>query len=357
MSFIWPQMLWLIALLPLLGWLGRRWLRARSPAHWPGLQTRGTDTAQHSRWLGHLPAALLLTAGLLWCLAAARPTSVIVVPSPHETVILALDASGSMRATDIAPNRLAAAQAAARAFVEAQPRSTRIGVVGFAGTASLVQPPTDRRDDILQSIERLQPQRGTAIGSAIVVSLATIFPGAGIDLNSVSKGESAGPRAGSRESRRDAAAGVTGTGAGKADAASAPAEPGSFDSAVIVLLTDGQSTAGPDPVAAAKLAAARGVRIYTVGIGSTKGEVMRSDGWSMRVGLDEGALKTVADLTRGEYFAASSATDLQRIYQSLNSRFVTEKKEIEVGALLSAAAAALTLIASVLSLRRTGRIV
>jgi Ca-activated chloride channel family protein len=99
---------------------------------------------------------------------------------------------------------------------------------------------------------------------------------------------------------------------------------------VIVLLTDGQSTAGPDPVAAAKLAAARGVRIYTVGIGSTKGEVMRSDGWSMRVGLDEGALKTVADLTRGEYFAASSATDLQRIYQSLNSRFVTEKKELNL---------------------------
>jgi len=354
MSFIWPQMLWLIALLPAGWWLARRWQRKRAASLWPGLKARGaavvpSPIAEAWAWVRHVPAILMMLAGLLWCLAAARPTSVVVLPSPHETVILALDASGSMRATDISPNRLAAAQAAARTFIEAQPRSTRIGVVGFAGTASLVQPPTERREDILQSIERLQPQRGTAIGSAIVVSLATLFPGAGIDLNSVGRSDAAGPRPGSRESRRDAATAAQG--------ADQPVEPGSFESAVIVLLTDGQSTAGPDPVAAAKLAAARGVRIYTVGIGTAKGEVMRSDGWSMRVGLDEGTLKTVADVTRGEYFLASSAAQLQQIYRSLNSRFVTEKKEIEVGAFFSAAAAALTLLAAFLSLRRTGRII
>lgn len=357
MTFIWPQMLWLLTALIPLTWLAIRWARKGSRSAWPGLKTPAGAPLSGRGWLHRLPIALALTAGVLWCLAAARPASVITLPSPHETVILAIDASGSMRATDMAPNRLAAAQAAARAFIAQQPRSTRIGIVGFAGTASLVQPPTDRRDDILQSIERLQPQRGTAIGSAIVVSLAAIFPGTGIDLNSVSRHQGAGPRPGSREDRRDAARDAGGGGAAAPGGEAPQVEPGTFDSAVIVLMTDGQSTAGPDPVAAARLAASRGVRVYTVGIGTSKGEVMRSDGWSMRVALDEVALKTVADLTRGEYFQAASAGELERVYRSLNSRFVTEKKEIEVGALFSVAATCLALAAAALSMLRSGRIV
>lgn len=357
MSFIWPQMLWLLAALVPLSWVAMRWARRGSRSAWPGLKTPGGAPIAARRWVSKLPIVLALAAGVLWCLAAARPASVITLPSPHETVILAIDASGSMRANDIAPNRLAAAQTAARAFIAQQPRSTRIGIVGFAGTASLVQPPTDRREDILQAIERLQPQRGTAIGSAIVVSLAAIFPGAGIDLNSVTRQQATGSLPGSREARRDAARGAGGS-ASAAQSGETPAvEPGSFDSAVIVLMTDGQSTAGPDPVAAAKLAAGRGVRVYTVGIGTAKGEVMRSDGWSMRVSLDEAVLKTVADLTRGEYFQAASAGELERIYRSLNSRFVTEKKEMEIGALLSVAATCLALVAAALAMMRSGRII
>jgi Ca-activated chloride channel family protein len=123
-----------------------------------------------------------------------------------------------------------------------------------------------------------------------------------------------------------------------------------------VLLSDGQSTTGPEPVAAAKLAAERGVRVYTVGVGTAKGEVLRTDGWSMRVSLDEGQLKTVADLTRGEYFQAADAAELKRVYQSMSSRFVMEKKELEIGALFAAGAVLLALLAAGLSVAWYGRV-
>ncbi len=324
-SFIWPQMLWLLLLVPataaLLWRIGRRSRIAQ--AAWPGLKSVG---GPESALLRHLPRWLLLAALCLWLIAAARPVAVVTLPSVHETVILAIDSSGSMRATDIGPNRLGAAQMAAKTFIESHPRSTRIGIVSFAGTAALVQPPTDRRDELEQAIDRLQPQRGTALGSAIVVSLATIFPGSGIDLNSV--GRSGGPTE----------------------------APGSFESALIVVLTDGQTTAGPDPIAAARLAAQRGVRVYTVGLGTGRGEILRADGWSMRVGLDESALKQIANLTRGEYFQAQSAADLKRVYRSLSSRFITEKQEIEIGALIAALATLLTAIAATISMLRSGRI-
>lgn len=333
MTFIWPQMLWTLLMVPGLALAYWRWQvrPGRLATQLPGLRTAGR--AASGRWR-HLPAVLLLAAITLWLTALGRPAAVVSLPSPHETVMLAIDTSGSMRASDMSPNRLGAAQQAARQFIAAQPASTRIGIVGFAGTASLVQAPTDRREDLMQAIERMQAQRGTAIGSAIVVSLATLFPGTGIDINSVGRSE---------PSTKD-----------KTRPEAVPA--GSYDAAVIVLLTDGQSTAGPEPVAAAKLAAQRGVRVYTVGIGTTRGEVLRTDGWSMRVGLDESTLKAVADLTRGEYFQAQSTDELKRIYRTLNSRFVTEKKEVELGALLAAIAAALSAGAAAVALLRTGRI-
>jgi len=353
-TFIWPQMLWALLVVPLLGIAYVTWTRRRGSA----LGSLGglalSAGPGRGRWR-HLPPALFLLAVALLLVSVGRPAAVVTLPAQHETVILAIDISGSMRASDVKPTRLAATQTAAKAFVEAQPSSTRIGIVTFAGIASLVQPPTDNREDVLQAIDRLQPQRGTAIGSAIVVSLATIFPSAGIDLRTVGRRE--GGADGNREQRRDAAR------AGAAPIPGAPqAKPfepvpaGSFDSAVIVLLSDGQSTTGPDPVAAARLAAERGVRVYTVGIGTAKGEVLRTDGWSMRVALDESGLKTVADLTRGEYFLGDSAAELKRIYQSMNSRFVMEKKELEVGAFFAAAAALFALLGAALSVAWYGRI-
>jgi Ca-activated chloride channel family protein len=255
-----------------------------------------------------------------------------MLPSEHETVILAMDVSGSMRAADVEPTRLEAAQAAARAFVGEQPRHTRIGVVAFAGSASLVQAPTHDRGAIDAAIGQFQLQHATAIGSGILVSLKAIFPDLEFDLQ--------------RAQARPAAAG----------GGPAPVAPGSYSSAAIILLTDGQTTTGPNPIDAARLAAERGVRVFTVGVGTTQGEILTGEGWSIRVRLDEDTLRDIADLTRGEYFHAGTARDLRRVYEVLNSRLVLEKKDTEISALFSAAAAALAAAAVLLSLLWFNRI-
>jgi Ca-activated chloride channel family protein len=250
-----------------------------------------------------------------------------------------------MRATDVQPNRLAAAQAAARTFVEEQPRSTRLGVVAFAATALLVQHPTLNREEITAAIDRLQLQRGTAVGSAIVVSLAAIFPDAGITLESVGGDGRKRPLAAPIDAK---------TGAEKPPFK--PVPPGSYGSAAIILLTDGQRTTGPDAIEAARVAADRGVRVYTVGIGTPDGEIMGFEGWRMRVKLDEETLKNVATITHGEYFYAGNATELKKVYKSLNSRFTLEKKETEVTALFSGLAAVLAVTSALLSLAWFNRI-
>lgn len=358
MTFVWPQMLFGLLTVPLLAATYLWWTRRTRGARRRLGGLAQTDGPGRGR-LRHLPPTLFLLALTLLLVSVGRPAAVVTMPSRHETVVLAVDVSGSMRATDVQPTRLAAAQEAAKAFVGGQPRSTRIGIVTFAGVASLVQPPTDNRDDVIQAIDRFQPQRGTAVGSAIVVSLATIFPNAGINLQMLQPPrEGAGSTDPSRESLRDAARGRPPFGQlpGGKPPPFEPVPAGSFDSAVIVLLSDGQSTTGPDTMAAAKLAADRGVRIYTVGVGTAKGEVLRIDGRAMRVALDESALKTVADLTRGEYFFAGDAAELKRIYQSMNSRFVMERKEFEIGAFFAAAAALLVLLAAGLSVAWYGRV-
>jgi Ca-activated chloride channel family protein len=290
----------------------------------------------------HLPPLLFLLALTLMIAAISRPAALVTLPSQYETVILAIDVSGSMRATDVAPSRIEAAQAAVRTFVADQPRNTRIGVVAFAGTASLVQAPTFNRDEILAAIERFQLQRATAIGSGILVSLKTIFPEVEFDLNS------SNPRPGSS---RDASRGTSLDKAAKTSTPDfKPVPPGSYTSAAIILLTDGQTTTGPDPIEAAKMAAERGVRVFTVGVGTVNGEVIGMEGWSMRVRLDEDSLKKIADETKAEYFYAGTATDLTKVYKTLNSRLVLEKKATEITALFSAAAAVFAALAGLLSL-------
>jgi Ca-activated chloride channel family protein len=271
--------------------------------------------------------------------AIARPAAVVRLPSQHETVILSMDVSGSMRAKDVEPDRLTAAQVAAKAFVNETPRSTRIGIVAFAGTASLVQAPTQNRQDLVTAIDRFQLQRATAIGSGILVALKAIFPDAEFDLRG------SNPR-GDRRSLQE-----------KSPKPAAPAAaPGTYGSAAIILLSDGQPTTGPDPLEAARMAAERGVRVFTVGIGTPHGEILVGEGWSMRVRLDEETLKGIAKITGAEYFYAGNAPDLKKIYQSLNSRFVMEKKETEITALFAAAAALAAVISALLSLLWFNRI-
>jgi Ca-activated chloride channel family protein len=250
-----------------------------------------------------------------------------------------MDVSGSMRAADVQPNRLVASQEAAKAFVADLPRNVKIAVVSFAGTAAVVQAPTLSRDDVNQAIDRFQLQRGTAIGSGIVLSLATIFPEAGIDLSQITGARAMPP--GPND---------------KPPPEFKPVAPGSYSSAAIILLTDGQRTTGPDSLEAAKMAADRGVRIYTVGIGTKEGETIGFEGWSMRVRLDEETLKAVAKLTNADYFYAGTAQDLKKVYQGLSTRLIVEKKETEISALLAVIGAALVLLAAGLSVWWFGRI-
>jgi Ca-activated chloride channel family protein len=276
--------------------------------------------------------------------AIARPAAVVTLPSQHQTIILAMDVSGSMRAIDVQPNRISAAQAAAKAFVAEQPSNVRIGVVSFAATASVVQVPTRNREDIIAAIDRFQLQRGTAIGSGIIVSLATIFPDAGIDVSSLIYG-------------RNAPRGIPLDQAGKGEnPVFKPVPPGSYSSAAIILLTDGQRTTGPDSIEAARMAADRGVRVFTVGFGTAGGETIGFEGWSMRVRLDEATLKEIANMTRGQYFYAGTAKDLKKVYESLNSRILLEKKDMEISSLFAAAAAVTALVSALLSLLWFNRI-
>jgi Ca-activated chloride channel family protein len=293
-----------------------------------------------SRWRRHLPPALFLLALTAMILAIARPSATITLPAARQTIILAMDVSGSMRARDVEPSRLEAMQAAARKFINEVPRNTKIGIISFAGTASVVQAPTENKEDLLAAIERFQLQRATAIGSGIIVSLATLFPDAGIEIASLIYGDQASRVRSLREpAKKD-----------EKKAAFKPVPPGSYGAGAIILLTDGQRTTGPDSIEAAKMAADRGVRIYTVGLGTVNGEVVGFEGWSFRVRLDEDTLKQVASVTRGEYFYAGTATDLNKVYETLNTRLILETKETEVSALVSAFAAALALLAGLLSL-------
>jgi len=281
-----------------------------------------------------VPPLFILAALAALIVAIARPSATMTLPSQHETVILAMDVSGSMRASDVEPNRLVAAQVAAKAFIADQPSHVRIGIVAFAGTATVAQAPTTNKDDLYAAIDRFQLQRATAIGSAIIVSLAVLFPDGGYDVASFSY---------AAEKR-------------KPPPNFKPAPPGSYTSAVIILLTDGQRTTGPDSLMAARLAAERGVRIFTVGVGTPEGKIVGFDGWSMHVRLDEETLRAIADLTRGDYFYAGNAVDLKKIYQTMNSRLVMETKKTEIGAFFSAAAALLVLVAGLLSLAWFNRI-
>jgi Ca-activated chloride channel homolog len=339
MTFLWPEMLWLLPLVPALiaGYFYLLKRKQKAALRYASL-SMVKEALGARNFRRHIPAILFLIALLAMLLAVARPAAMITLPSQQQTIILAMDVSGSMRATDVEPNRITAAQLAAKAFVADQPSNVRIGVVSFAGTASVVQAPTHNRDDIIAAIDRFQLQRGTAIGSGIIVSLATIFPDAGIDVSSLLYGRNP-PRGASLDQTA------------KSDKPPfKPVPPGSYTSAAIILLTDGQRTTGPDSLEAAHMAADRGVRIFTVGIGTKNGETMGFEGWSMRVRLDEESLKTIANMTRGEYFYAGTAKDLKKVYESMNSKFLLEKKALEISALFAAGAAAFALGSALLSM-------
>lgn len=345
MNFLWPQNLWLLLALPVLVALYILLLRRKKKmaVRFASLSIIKEAMGGGQQLRRHLPPALFLLGLAALLVAAARPVAVVTLPSNQQTIILAMDVSGSMRATDVQPNRLVAAQNAAKSFLQDLPRHVKVGVVAFAGSAQVAQLPTTNREDLVTAIDRFQLQRATATGNAIVISLATLFPDAGIDLQALQGG---------RERQR----GFAIDGERREKKEFTPVEPGSYTSAAIIMLTDGQRTTGVDPLEAAKMAAERGVRVYTVGVGTVDGETIGFEGWSMRVRLDEETLKAISKQTAAEYFYAGTAQDLKKVYETLSSKLTVEKKETEVSALFAMAAAALVLASAGLSLLWFNRI-
>lgn len=342
MSFIWPFMLFLLLLIPLLVivyiLLQRR--RQKYALRYASLSLVKEALGRGPGWRRHVPPAIFLLALTAMIIALARPEAETLVPSAEGTIILAIDVSGSMIATDLNPNRLEAAKAAARAFVDKQPDTVQVAVVSFSDNAFVVQPPTDDKDALLAAINRLQWQRGTAIGRGLVASLEAIAEKTGqggeINLQVLSgNGNSSGSGSG---------------GSGSAEPPPTPMPKGQYQNAIVVLLTDGENNQWPEPVDIAQIAADRGIRVYTVGIGSEEGAIVRIQGRAIRTRLDEQTLQTIAEMTDGQYFNAQTETDLVKVYENLSTNLVLKTDKTEITAYVTGIAVLLSLLAGALSL-------
>ena len=351
MDLLWPGFLLVLAIVPLLIaayiWMLRR--RRRFTVRYSSLALVRAALPRYSRWRRHLPFALFLLALTSLVIALGRPVAIVSVPTGQTTVILAIDVSRSMCATDIEPNRLEAAKAAALSFIQSQKSSTQISIVAFAGFAEVTQPPTTDQEALQTAVESLTTGRRTAIGSGILKSLDAI---AEIDKN--------------------VAPSVTDTSPGIAPT---PVPKGAYAPDIIVLLTDGVSNAGPMPLEAAQQALDRGVRVYTIGFGTANGSEIPfcapqlqgggtldrgggfggggfgGGGGGFRRGIDEDTLIQVADMTGGAYYSAESASELQEVFQNLPTYLITKHEIMEISVAFTAIGALLAAIAVTLSLR------
>ncbi|MBO3751198.1 VWA domain-containing protein [Streptosporangiaceae bacterium NEAU-GS5] len=343
MSFSWPMLLLGLLAVPLVlaiwWWTRRR--RKRAAVRVTSIALVRVAMPGRSRWRRRIPVVLFVAGLLVLGVGAARPQARVPVPMTSATILLALDISGSMCSTDVDPNRITAAKKAAADFIESQKGGPRIGLVTFSGTAGLLVPPTDDLDSVIDALDGLVTSRGTAIGQAILTSLDAI---AQIDPSVAPTG--AQPKPG-------------GTG---------------YTSSAIVVLTDGANTRGVDPQIAAKEAALRRVRVFTIGFGTTTPAPMVCDsnqvdggGFGGRGGgfgggfggfdrgrnpltIDEPALRQIATTTGGSYHRAQNADELQKALANLPSTFTVVYEERDLAALFAAAAAILIALATGLTL-------
>lgn len=348
MDFLWPSFLLLLGFIPLILavtiWILRR--RRRFAVRYSSLALIRAAMPRQSRWKRFLPMALFLLALASLIVALGRPVSIVSVPSDQTTIILAIDVSRSMCSTDIPPSRIQAAEGAALSFIQRQKASTQIGIVAFSGFAEVIQPPT-RDPELLQSaVESLMTGHRTAIGSGILQSLDAI---AEVDKNVA-------------PSIKDGSAGLGPT----------PVPKGAYVPDIIILLTDGASNTGPDPLDAAQQAVDRGVRVYTIGFGTVNGSGFPScpqqflgnepfdgpqffggggfGGRGFRRGIDEPTLKQIAALTGGEYYSAESAHQLQSVFENLPTYLITRHEIMEISVGFAALGALLAVVAIVLSM-------
>jgi Ca-activated chloride channel homolog len=327
MTFQWVGLLALLGLVPLfialVLWAQRR--RRPRAARYSSLALIRDAAPGGARWRRHLPLALVVASFGALVLALSRPALVLSVPSNQTTIILSIDVSGSMCSTDIQPTRLEAAQSAAIAFVNGQGARTQIGIVAFSGFAAVVQPPTLDRTVLVDAIRSLTTGRRTAIGSGILAAIDAV---AEVDP---SIARSVIP--------------------GRAGAAPPPVQPGFLAPDIVVLLTDGASNAGPEPVEAAQQAVDRGIRVYTIGFGTPDGgelePVCRNQflgnepggfgggfggGGLGRFprGIDEATLREVAKVTGATYAPAESAAELEAVFASLPTNVIFREEPVEV---------------------------
>jgi Ca-activated chloride channel family protein len=329
LSWLWPQMLWLLAILPLAWWYYRA-RRVRQAASNP----QGfwfSQPAPRSR-LMHLPFLLVLVGLGILIMAAARPQAVVMLPQRVDAVMLVLDISGSMRADDVAPSRIEAASEAIRRFVSRQPPQMKLGLVTVAATATISQMPTTNRDALFTVLDGIALQQGSALGAGIAVGMSALLPPGSVPLQAILEGTFK-----------------------EADLPLSPVA--KRDDLAIVLLSDGADNMAPDVRTMARFAAQQGIRIYTVGIGTTQGTLLKAAGMSMRVRLEEDTLKWVAAETSAEYFSAASVSELHRIYEVMGRTIVfRQQKQTEVTALLLLAASVFLMGGLAFSLVRTGRV-
>jgi Ca-activated chloride channel family protein len=350
MIFIWHHALWLLLALPVLAG-AYACLRARHKSEtalrYAAFRNSTDETRASARVITHLPALLLLAALIALLLSIARPVLVTTAPATEGTIVLLIDVSISMAASDVEPTRLAAARAAARAFVQSQPRDVHIGVVAFGGEADVVQLPTTNRAEVMTALDRLELQRYTAIGNGIMAALLTLVPTAdvprGYDIFGTGRAPPGIHTIPLHDPRTPAAP------------RHKPVPPGSYLSAAIILVSDGLGTMGVPATQAAKMAADHGIRIYSVGVGTLYGGIASIEGWEpIHADFDEQNLIKVADITRGEYFLARDAGKVTTIYEKLGRRVILQKSENEITVLFIAIAALLSLTAAGFSLLRIG---
>ena len=328
MTFLWPAaflLLWLVPIGATLYVRGQR-RRQRLVATYGSLGFTAQASGRNPGLRRHVPPLLFLAGLIILAVAMARPQAVIALPRVTGTVILAFDVSGSMGADDMKPTRLDAAKVAAQDFVKLQPVTMQVGVVAFTDSGFAVQAPTNDREAILGAISRLTPQRGTSLGHGIQAALQTLTAGA-----------APGPRLYSNLTPAPTPSPT-------------PVPKGTYTPAVMVLLTDGENNEAPDPLAVAQTAADRGVRIYTVGIGSAGGADVKINGFSLHTQLDEATLQQISAITGGSYFNAQNAEDLRSIYDNLATQLIVKPEQTELTALFAGAGTLVLLLGGFFSL-------
>jgi Ca-activated chloride channel family protein len=301
--------------------------RARRTAALAAEGLVSTPADARARRRRHLPIALFMTAIVVLIVGLARPSATIRVPRREGTVIVTLDVSNSMAATDTKPSRFAAAKAAAIAFVEHQAPAVRVGVVAFGNGAVVVRSPTTAHADAVNAIERLSLGGGTSVGQGILTSLDAIA-GKPLTIDENQLADDAGSL-----------------------------NIGYYGSASVMLFSDGENVSGPDPAAMAQVASIAGVRVHTIGVGTPAGTVVQINGFSVATSLHMDVLQQISTVTNGSYHSAGDAKGLSAVARSIDLRFKVVAEHTEVTGLFAAAGALLLLAAAGLSIVWSGRVI